>query len=175
MGLTSSSDEYCRRTDEALAGLDLKKIVDDILVAANKLATLKTKIIEVVKCCRENGITLSKSKFEIGTSVNFAGYTISSKGVEADKEKIAAISEFPTPKNVKDIRSFCGLANQLAEFVPELAAISAPLRNLLKKGAKFQWTELEEKSFQKVKVILTSTPVLNHFDINKETILLTDA
>ena len=35
MGLTSSSDEFCRRTDEALSGLKLKKIVDDILIAAD--------------------------------------------------------------------------------------------------------------------------------------------
>ena len=175
MGLSSSSDEFCRRTDEALSGLKLKKIVDDCILASPSIRNLKEKLHEVSKRCRDKGITLSKSKFEVGTSVNFAGYTISANGVSADKEKIRAISDFPTPKNVKDIRSFLGLANQLAEFVFELASASNPLRKLLKKNVPFTWTEEEEKSFAKVKEILTSTPVLNLFDVKKETILLTDA
>ena len=175
VGLSSSSDEFCRRTDEALSGLKLKKIVDDCILASPSIQNLKEKLHEVSKRCRDNGITLSKSKFEVGTSVNFAGYTISANGVSADKEKIRAISDFPTPKNVKDIRSFLGLANQLAEFVFELASASNPLRKLLKKNVPFTWTEEEEKSFAKVKEILTSTPVLNLFDVKKETILLTDA
>ena len=77
MGLSSSSDEFCRRTDEALSGLKLKKIVDDCILASPSIQNLKEKLHEVSKRCRDNGITLSKSKFEVGTSVNFAGYTIS--------------------------------------------------------------------------------------------------
>ena len=41
MGLSSSSDEWCRHSDRALEGLGFaKKIVDDILVWANDLPTL---------------------------------------------------------------------------------------------------------------------------------------
>ena len=82
-----------------------------VFLHLRQFKNLKEKLHEVCKRCQDNGITLSKSKFEVGTSVNFAGYMISANGVSADKEKIRVISDFPTPKNVKDISSFLGLAN----------------------------------------------------------------
>ena len=38
------------------------------------------------------------------------GHIISSKGIEVDKSKIELIANLPTPKSVKDVRSFLGHA-----------------------------------------------------------------
>ena len=175
MGLTSSSDEFCRRTDAALSGLKLKKIVDDILISANSYDELKISLDRVLTRCRKHGITLSAEKIEIGPQIHFAGYIVSADGVVPDEEKVKAIGNFPQLKTVRDVRSFLGLANQLGEFTPELAAKSAPLPALLKKGVPFKWEVSEKSSFLELKCLLTNFPTLRLFDTRKETVLITDA
>ena len=64
------------------------------------------------------------------------GHIVSHNGIRPDDDKYKAIKEFPAPKNLKDLRSFLGLANQLAAFVPDLAHTSA---GLLKKGNAWVW------------------------------------
>ena len=75
--------------------------------------------------CRENNITISKKKLELGRKINFAGHIIFDDGIQPDDEKYAAISKFPRPRSVKDLRSFLGLAQQLASFVPDLAHMTS--------------------------------------------------
>ena len=175
MGLTSNSDEFCRRTDEALSGLKLKKIVDDILINADNYEDLKISLERVLTRCRKHGITLSADKIEIGPQIRFAGYIVSAGGVVPDEEKVNAIRGFPPLKTVRDVRSFLGLANQLGEFMPELAAKSAPLRALLKRGDPFKWEVSEISTFLELKSLLTNYPTLRLFDTRKETVLITDA
>ena len=80
-----------------------------------------------------------------------------------------AISKFPTMKNVHGIRSFLGLVNQLAHFIPNLASISEPLRLLLKKNTAFTWLKEHDKSFNKIKNVLMAKLSLQHFDLDKTT------
>ena len=94
---------------------------------------------------------------------------------ETDDNKYKAIKEFLTPKNLKYLRSFLGLANQLAAFVPDLALMSAGLRPLLKKGNAWVWEKEHEKEFNNIKNLLISPTIAKPFDDSKETILLTDA
>ena len=175
MGLTSSSDEFCRRTDEALEGLAIRKVVDDIILATTSIDDIKEKTRLIAQRCREYGITLSEKKFEIGTEVKFAGYIILGDGIKVDPEKVSAIVNFQTPSCVKDVRSFLGLANQLGEFVSDLAILMDPLLKLLKKNVSFTWDDTQHDVFAKTKEVITSTPTLSLFDRKKETILYTDA
>ena len=72
----------------------------------------------VFKKARRMNVSISKEKLQIGKKVSFAGYTVDGTGVHMDETKTKAIRDFPTPKNVKDVRSFLGLANQLGNFIP---------------------------------------------------------
>ena len=125
--------------------------------------------------CRENNITISKKKLELGRRIHFAGHIISDEGIQPDEEKYAAISKFPRPRNVKDLRSFLGLAQQLASFIPDLAHMTSMLRPLLKKDIAWTWTDDHEKSFGEVKTLLTSKTIIHPFDQDADTFLLTDA
>ena len=89
--------------------------------------------------CREYNITISRKKLELGSRINFAGHIISSDGIQPDEEKYAAISRFPRPTSAKDLRSFMGLAQQLAAFVPDLAHMTSTLHPLLKKDIQWLW------------------------------------
>ena len=134
MGLTSSSDEFCARTDAALEGLEgTLKLVDDILVTGKDKETILTRLKLVLQRCREHGITLSKKKAKIAQEVKFAGYIVNKEGVKPDPEKKAAILNFPKPANISELRGFFGLANQLGHFIPDLAHVTEPMRQLLRK------------------------------------------
>jgi hypothetical protein len=88
------------------------------------------------------------------------GHIVSSTGIEVDKYKIELIANLPTPKSVKDVRSFLGHADFYRRFIKDSSVISKPLCNLLIKDNVFEWTEHCEKAFVRVKNLLTSAPVI---------------
>ena len=176
MGLSSSSDEFCRRSDAVFAGIrGVRKLVDDLLIEGRDLADLEKKLREVFQRCADNGFILSLKKFEIGTSVEFAGFVVSDKGVFPSPKRLAAIAEFPVPKDITALRGFLGLCNQLAIFVPNLAALSSGLRELLKKNVVFRWLPDHSLQFSAIKKALVGRLSLHHFDERLHTKLVTDA
>ena len=121
-GLNASSDEWCRHSDRIITGLPWpKKIVDDTLIWAEDLPNLKSRIKTVLDRCRELNVTISRKKFEIGTSIEFAGHIVSDQGIRPDDQKYTAVADFPRPTSVSTVRSFLGLAQQLGSFIPDLS------------------------------------------------------
>ena len=85
-------------------------------------------------------------------------------GVEPDPDRLAAIRNFPSPTNLTTLRSFLGLANQLALFVPDAAHCTVKMRQLMKKTSAFMWLPDHEEEFVKVKEMLTSPKLVHYFD-----------
>ena len=177
MGLCSTGDEYNRRGDEALSDIpNLAKVVDDIIIWDKDLDTHIQHIKDVLNRCRTHGITLNADKVCLAAqSVSFCGYTISGNGIAANTEKIKAITDFPTPANITDLRSFMGLVNQLAEFTPDIASSANTLRTLMSPRNSFKWTPDHDAAFLKTKEALAKPPILAHFDHTLPTVLQTDA
>src|SRR6056300_356277 len=176
MGLSCSSDEWCRRSDEALQGVKgCVKIVDDILIQAKSDDELLLRLNDVLNACQKHGITLSRKKMQVGNSVKFAGFIISSNGISADPAKLKAIKDFPLPTDVTTLRSFLGLANQLSPFIPDMAHLTSQLRPPLKKSNAFLWLEEHTKAFKTMKDMLSSSPTVRPFEPSYRTVLHTDA
>jgi hypothetical protein len=121
------------------------------------------------------GITLSIKIFKISKEVTFAGYVVKQGAIRSSPERAIALKEFLRPQNIHELRSFLGLAQQLAGFIPDLDHASEPLRHLLKKEHKYAWSHDLQDAFDAVVKILTCYLVLINFDPSKPTILLTDA
>ena len=176
MGLAPTSDNWCRKSDEAIVGSDYtKKIVDDICVQAPSLQIMWRRLLPVLQNSRRLNLTLSKRKFNIGSSINFAGHIISDKGIEPKSDMLTAITDFPQPKNVSELRSFLGMAQQLASFMPDYAHNTVIMSGLLKKKNSYVWTEDHQAEFVRLKELLTSEPLVQPFDPNLKTELYTDA
>ena len=139
MGLKSTNDVFCAKSDRVIVDVpSTQKIVDDILICASNLAELFSRMRMVLTNCRKHHISISIKKLSFGPQIDFAGYTLDQNGVIPDKSKVRALTEFPSPKNITELRSFLGLANQLGGFLDKLTSVTDPLRSLLKKRYSFQ-------------------------------------
>ena len=85
---------------------------------------------------------------------------MSKKEIEVDKAKVKLISNLPTPKCVKDIRSFLGHAGFYRRFIRDFSAIARPFCNLLAKDLPFAWSKACEDAFDKLKTKLVSPPIM---------------
>ena len=90
-------------------------------------------------------------------------------------EKVKAITDAPAPKTLAEVRSFLGLLNFYGKFIPRLSTLLAPLNLWLRKNAVYKWGESQRQAFVKAKQLLISSPVLIHYDQDKEIILSCDA
>ena len=88
------------------------------------------------------------------------GHIISKEGIQVDRAKVAVIEQLPTPKTVRDIRSFLGHAGFYRRFIKDFSAISKPLCHLLTKDSEFNFTHECHESFEKLKKLLTTSPIL---------------
>jgi hypothetical protein len=94
------------------------------------------------------------------------GHIISKDGITVDLEKIEAIREWSTPKNVTEVRLFMDLTSYYRRFIEGFSKIAHPITSLQRKGVKFQWKMDCETSFQHLKQLLTSDPILRIADPN---------
>jgi len=88
---------------------------------------------------------------------------------------VQAVLQWPTPSAVKELRSFLRLAGYYRRFVRHFGMLSRLLIDLLKKGALFVWTEVQEQSFSALKKALTSAPVLAMPNFSKPFVIETNA
>ena len=77
------------------------------------MSELDKPVRTVLDRCRSSKITISKKKLQIGNKIHFAGHIISNNGIRPDEAKYEATKKFPRPEDLKDLRSFIGLATCL--------------------------------------------------------------
>ena len=103
----------------------------------------------------------------IQEEVPYVGDVLGKEGLRPDPEKIRAVQEMQPSQNTKELKSFLGFIQYLAKFMPNMASESAPLRELLEKLVAWQRDQEQETSFQKLKQMVSSTPVLGYYDPSK--------
>ncbi len=108
-------------------------------------------------------------------SVEYLGHRVDAEGIHASPEKVEAILKTPQPKNVQQMRSYLGLLNYYRKFLPNLASIIKPLNDLLHKDRKWRWTSECTDAFETAKQLLTTSPVLIHYDTSLPIKLAADA
>ena len=91
-----------------------------------------------------------------------------------DPENIKAIMEWPTPKNVDDVRSFMGIESYFRQFIRNFSWIVYPITSLQRKRKEFEWTKECATSFEQLKHLLKNDPILKIVDPNKEFVVCID-
>ncbi len=176
MGFHVSGDAYTRRFDDITAGYPrVVRIVDDSLLWDYGIANSFWHTFDYLKLGGDNGIVFNKDKFQFAQEeVEFAGFELTQDGYRPLKKIIAAIEDFPTPKNTTDIRSWFGLVNQLSYSFAQ-APVMEPFRGILS-SKSFYWDSAMDELFakSKSKIISLVQHGVKTFEPNRPTCLATD-
>lgn len=109
------------------------------------------------------------------TELEFLGHRISTNGIKPSLSKVSAILSFRAPTSESEVRSFLGLANYMIKFIPNLATLSEPLRELTRNNVRFMWGSAQNDAFEAIKKAMSSVPQLGFFDSNDRTAIMADA
>ena len=164
-GISSSPAIWQRFIEQVLAGLNgTCVIMDDLLVGGVNDDEHLRNLEAVFQQFQKYGlrVKLPKCVF-MAPSVIYFGLRFSERGIQPTNEKVKAIRDAPTPRNVTELRSFLGMLAALSNFIPKLSTLAHPLYELL--GNKpWKWTANCDQAFGDIKHALTSETTLTHYD-----------
>ncbi len=177
MGLKPSQGEL----NAALAPLfshinGVHLIHDDLIIATTTKAQHKKAFREVMKAVSDAELTLNPEKCVIGADeIQFWGLIINSDGVRPDPAKVAALDHMSPPETKQDLISFLCMMQANAEFIPNFAHKSAPLRELTRGNTRFVWTAKHTNCFKLLLDEFRNATLLQFFDPQQRTFVVVDA
>ena len=184
-GLTNAPATFQRLMESCLGDMHLSWCIiylDDIIIFSKTPEEHIKRLKGVFEKLAQAGLKLKPRKCELfKTKIAYLGHIVSAKGIETDPKKISAISQWPIPKTVTDVRSFLGFTNHYRRFIHQYAQIARPLHELTagenanKKRKQINWTDDCNDAFLKLKKICSESPVLAYADYEKPFVVHTDA
>ena len=150
--------------------------MDDFTVYGDSFDQCLDHLTKVLKRCIETNLVLNYEKCHFMVKEGIVlGHVVSSRGIEVDKAKIDLITSLPYPTNVKDIRSFLGHAGFYRRFIKDFSKIAQPLSRLLQKEVPFNFGDDCKLSFDTLKGMLTTAPIIQPPDWKLSFELMCDA
>ena len=176
-GIANAPDEFQEVMERLLQGIKgVKVLLDDIVVSGQTAKEHNVRLEAVLRALQDANLRVKPGKCAFSQpSIEYLGHIFNKDGCHPTERHITAISSCPAPTNVEALRSFLGMVTYYIKFVPNAAQILEPLYLLLRKSVKWSWTRNCDAAFKKVKQILTSHPVLTHFDPKMPLRLTVDA
>eukprot|EP00731_Ephydatia_muelleri_P006907 Em0003g1155a len=177
--LDLASGYWQRLMDIVLTGLQWTSCLvylDDIIVLGRTFTEHLSNLGSVFSRIRDAGLKIKPEKCSfLKEKVKYLGHIVSKEGIAADPEKTATVKTWPTPTRTKEVQQFLGLANYYRRFIKDFAQIAKPLHKLTERTSSFLWTTECQKSFEILRHLLSSPPILSYPDFTKPFILDTDA
>ncbi|EDO04015.1 hypothetical protein SS1G_06497 [Sclerotinia sclerotiorum 1980 UF-70] len=178
-GLTNGPATYQRYMNDILFDyLDdfCTAYLDDILIYSEDPSEHDTHVRKVLQRLRDAGLQadLKKSEFDV-TKTKYLGFIISTTGIEVDPDKVAIVKEWQYPSTLKGVQSFLGFCNFYRRFIPSYGVIASPLTHLTKTNVPFSFNQECKEAFNTLRGLLTTAPILRHYDYKLESMLETDA
>lgn len=191
-GITNAPSTFQSLMEKCMGHMNLKEVlvfIDDLIIFSSSLEEHEQRLKRVLQRLRDYGLKLAPEKCKFfQTSVKYLGHVVSERGVETDPEKIKALTTWPVPTNLKELRSFLGFAGYYRRFIQGYSHITKPLNELTsgypplrkwkkkpEKGASTEyhnpkepfgqrWTPRCQEAFNLLVQSLTSAPVLGFAD-----------
>jgi len=155
---------------------DVATFINDVLVGTETEKRHDELVEEILRRLEEHDLYVKPEKCEWKVwEVGFLGVVIGPNGIKMEKEKMRGVLEWPTPKCVKDVQKFLGLANYYRRFMKDFVEIARPMHRLVRKQEKWNWGSKQEEAFGRLKEIFTSEPVLAAPELDKEMRVEADA
>ena len=154
-GIKSVSEEFQRRLDESLKGLENIAVIhyDVVIVGSGDSKEEATSSHDLafrafLNSCRERGLKLNKKKLRFKLrKVAYMGHFLGADGLHADPEKITAICQMLRPTDVQGVQRLIGVIIYPSKFLPQLNTVCEPLCPLTGSQAVFDWLPQYEVLF----------------------------
>ena len=176
-GVNSAAEVFQHTIQTVLEGIrGAKNISDDIIVYGRSDEDHDRALDETLRKIHSSGLTINKKKCEFKkTKITFYGHVFSADGISPDPNKVKALQEAQEPANKSELRSFLGMAQYSARFIPNFSTLTTPLRSLMKDDTPWKWSEKHAAAFAEVKNALSVDATNAYFSPNKHTTIIVDA
>jgi len=163
--LKNAGATYQRLMDKVfshLMGQCVEVYVDNMTVKSPSHHQHVEDLAAVFSALRQYNLRLNPDKCVFGVDRGkFLRFMLTQRGIEANLEKCKAIIEMRSPTTIKEVQYLIGRLTAISRFLPKLVEQTQPIVQLLKKSARFTWTDNCEQIFQKLKITLTSPSILH--------------
>lgn len=178
LGLCNAPATFEGMMDTLLQGLKWTiclGYLDDVIIFAPTFETHLECLMTVLAVFQDEKLQLNSSKCHFGCrGMTVLGHLVNANGIQPDSAKVRVVQDFPVPCSVKPVSSLIGLCSYFHHFVPYFADIDRPLTELLKNNVTFTWGQRQAEAFTALTKLLTSFPILAHFDPSAPTEISTD-
>jgi hypothetical protein len=176
-GLLSAGDAFTQRLDIKTEGIErLERCVDDNLLYDMTIEEQFFRVCDYLALCARDGVIFNPKKFQFAEDVvDFLGFTVTASGVTPTSGFMKNILNFPSPKNITDVRSWFGAVAQISYSFAS-ALVMAPFRHLLSPKVPFSWSAELESAFQasKAEIVSQCEKGVRSFSSKLPTCLATD-
>ena len=178
-GICNAPATFSCLMNRVLAGLHWETCLfylDDIIVFSSTWEEHLTRLRQVFERLRHAKLKLGADKCTFAAKEgSYLGHRVTEEGLLPDSSLLAAIREIPPPKTAMEVRSFLGLAGYYRRYVKGFAAIAGPLHALTRKDAVFHWSAECQDAFNRLKHLLTTSPITAFPEFSQSFRLYTDA
>lgn len=148
----------------------------DLVIYSNEWEQHLIHLETLFKKLEKYNFTINLAKCQFGQAkIKYLGFCIGQGEVRPVDVKVRAIAEFPIPQDRKSIQRFLGMTGYYRRFCPNFSQVASPLTELTSSKMKFCWTKDCEIAFNRLKRLLSSSPVLKSPDFNQPFYLHIDA
>ncbi|GJP55952.1 hypothetical protein CLOM_g14963 [Closterium sp. NIES-68] len=149
--------------------------LDDILIFSTTREQHLKDLEAVFSLLQQHRLITRGSKCEfLKQELEFLGHVISIDGVKTDPKKIATIQDWKPSAHLRELQSFLGSVNYVRRLIPNMAGVTSPLTDLLKKGKFYELGGEQQAAFDQLKLFLTTPMVLRIADPYRPFDLITD-
>ena len=168
-GLTNAPAAFQREMKAIFKSLPFVLVyLDDINVFSRTFEDHMENLEQVFLRLRKANLKIKPEKCHFfKKELEYLGFLISNKGISPQLSKLDAIKKMKAPESKRDIQVFMGMVGYYRRFIKNFAHVSEPLHHLLRGGNAFIWTKDCENSFDQLKTLLMSAPILIYPNFEK--------
>jgi len=178
-GLKNAGQSFSRMSSKVL-GPQLRRnvlaYVDDIVVTSAERKNHVADLAETFANLRKANLSLNPEKCIFGVDKGkVLGCIVSTKGIEANPDKVRALRDMKEPQSVRDVQKLTGRIAALNRFIPRSADRSLPFFKTLRSSSKFEWGEEQKKAFRELQNYLENLTKMTSPNPEEALLLYTSA
>lgn len=175
MGIKCASDVFQREMIHQFGDIQGVEIVmDDILIHGRTPREHNERLVKVLNRARKINLKFNEKKCKFGQKeVVYVGHRLTGEGLKPTEDRVNSITKIREPQDFQELETILGMIAYVAKFIPNLSAITAPMRKLRTNG--WTWGPEQADALKKVKNALMSAPVLRYYDVKKPVTVSVDA